>query len=269
MRVFACLLAASLTAGIVQASEPAGVYGWIHQIVPEPNRESPRRLQVWGTFCVAVGASGEAYTEPEHGYLYFELPSDSNAALKEYADLQSIIGQPGVGSFGSRSIRLRVRTSDEKPDRPDLYSRGDGPEHLDYSANLAAVKMLGGLPKAFKSTVYAWVDKVVLEPDRIVPVRIQIWGSFAISDSRTPSSYSAPKRGYPYLYYPHDGALVIADHQMIRFDTNPNLQLQIRDSNSAPSNPEKSPIFSTILTVRPGTEYSPVKALESGLEDLN
>jgi hypothetical protein len=213
MRVFACLLAVSFTAGIVQASEPAGVYGWIHKIVPEPNRESPRRLQVWGTFCVAVGASGEAYTEPEHGYLYFELPSDSNAALKEYADLQSIIGQPGVGSFGSRSIRLRVRTSDQKPDRPDLYSRGDGPEHLDYSANLAAVKMLGGLPKAFKSTVYAWVDKVVLEPDR--------------------------------------------------FDTNPNLQLQIRDSNWTPSNPEKSPIFSTILTVRAGAEYSPVKALES------
>src|SRR5438093_473652 len=50
--------------------------------------------------------------------------------------------------------------------------------------------------------VYARVDKVVLEPDAQAPQRVQVWGVFAIADSRDPNAYRPPARGYLYYTLP-------------------------------------------------------------------
>jgi hypothetical protein len=47
--------------------------------------------------------------------------------------------------------------------------------------------------------VYAVIDKVVLEPAQKEPQRIQVWGAFALSDTRNQDDYQAPQKGY--LYY--------------------------------------------------------------------
>jgi hypothetical protein len=47
--------------------------------------------------------------------------------------------------------------------------------------------------------LYAVVQKVVLEPSEAEPLRIQIWGAFAISDGKRGDGYGSPQTGY--LYY--------------------------------------------------------------------
>jgi hypothetical protein len=47
--------------------------------------------------------------------------------------------------------------------------------------------------------LYAVVQKVVLEPSDTEPLRIQIWGAFAVSDTRNGDDYLSPQTGY--LYY--------------------------------------------------------------------
>jgi hypothetical protein len=47
--------------------------------------------------------------------------------------------------------------------------------------------------------VYAVIEKVVLEPAQGQPERIQVWGAFALSDTRNQDDYLAPQKGY--LYY--------------------------------------------------------------------
>lgn len=47
--------------------------------------------------------------------------------------------------------------------------------------------------------IYAIVEKVVLEPREAGPLRIQIWGAFALWDERAGMGYRAAERGY--LYY--------------------------------------------------------------------
>ena len=55
------------------------------------------------------------------------------------------------------------------------------------------------MPMSDPIGLYAVVDKVVLEPSETAPERIQIWGAFALSETNSPDSYSAPQTGY--LYY--------------------------------------------------------------------
>lgn len=46
--------------------------------------------------------------------------------------------------------------------------------------------------------IYSLIDRVVLEPGDAAPLRVQLWGSFAIADGRG-ETYREPVRGY--LYY--------------------------------------------------------------------
>lgn len=56
------------------------------------------------------------------------------------------------------------------------------------------------LPASDPMGVYAVVQKVVLEPNETEPVRVQVWGAFAVSDGKRDSdAYSPPQVGY--LYY--------------------------------------------------------------------
>jgi hypothetical protein len=47
--------------------------------------------------------------------------------------------------------------------------------------------------------VYAVIEKVVLEPAQGQPERIQIWGAFAVAETRNNDDYGPPQKGY--LYY--------------------------------------------------------------------
>ena len=62
------------------------------------------------------------YLPPARGYLYLALAANPQAALKEWADLQSVAGTTQIVSFGSRwDFKARVRNADEKPVNPDPY----------------------------------------------------------------------------------------------------------------------------------------------------
>jgi hypothetical protein len=51
--------------------------------------------------------------------------------------------------------------------------------------------------------VYALVQRVVLEPNESEPLRVQVWGAFALSDGQSRSdTYSAPQVGYVYYTCP-------------------------------------------------------------------
>ena len=59
------------------------------------------------------------------------------------------------------------------------------------------------VPASDPMGVYAIVQKVVLEPNESEPVRIQIWGAFALSDGQARSDiYGAPQVGYVYYSCP-------------------------------------------------------------------
>ena len=47
--------------------------------------------------------------------------------------------------------------------------------------------------------LYAVIDKVVVEPAQGPTQRIQVWGAFALADTRNQDDYGAPQKGY--LYY--------------------------------------------------------------------
>src|SRR4029453_11411541 len=48
-------------------------------------------------------------------------------------------------------------------------------------------------------SVYAKVDRVVLEPDGEAPTAIQVWGVFSIAAATRGSDYQPAARGYPYF----------------------------------------------------------------------
>jgi hypothetical protein len=61
--------------------------------------------------------------------------------------------------------------------------------------------------------VYAVVEKVVLEPNRSAPLRIQVWGAFALTDGQKNSDeYKAPEVGYVYYTCP-DGQEVVCRNE--------------------------------------------------------
>jgi len=49
---------------------------------------------------------------------------------------------------------------------------------------------------------YAIVEKVVLEPNDKAPERVQVWGVFALNDSKPGLGYLTPQRGYLYFRLP-------------------------------------------------------------------
>jgi hypothetical protein len=251
--------------GIPRAEDTVGVYGYARRVVLEPNAENPQRMQVWGTFSVAVPEPGANYQAPERGYLYFALPSDVRTTLNEWANLKRLadtggpwinaVGQSiyyGIVAFGTRGTSARVRTSDEKPDHPDTYGPGNGVVQVSYGADSTAVKMLGRLPKPSSRANYAVVDRVVLEPNAAQPDRIQIWGVFAIGGPDD-YSYAAPQRGYLYFVLSpgrqeiaterdqwNDWGAVAGTRQVVGFFTfyHRNVNVRVRPLDERPDAPD-------------------------------
>jgi hypothetical protein len=59
--------------------------------------------------------------------------------------------------------------------------------------------------------VYAIVEKVVLEPNDSAPERVQIWGAFAVADTKNNDDYAAPQKGYLYYSCPANQARTCAN----------------------------------------------------------
>jgi len=66
---------------------------------------------------------------------------------------------------------------------------------------LALLVLASGAVTALASDpvgIYAYVDRVVLEPSDNAPERIQVWGGFALADG-SGDKYKAAQRGYMYF----------------------------------------------------------------------
>lgn len=130
-RRFRAILAAAvfvLAATGLRASDPIGAFARIDKVVFEPSDSVPDRVQLWGTFCLADPKDRDSYLAPEKGYLYYKLPAEKpDVARKEWNDLKAVAGSGEVIGFGSRhGAKTKVRSANEKPENPDVYSVGFG-----------------------------------------------------------------------------------------------------------------------------------------------
>jgi hypothetical protein len=139
MKLLVCsataVLALTLGLRIVHASGPIGVYALVDKVQFEPRAEKPERVRISGVFITADGRSGEYYSAPQRGYLYFTLPRDSGdptrdyveLARREWADLKAVAGTRQVVAFGSSwGVKVRVRKPDEEAKAPDDFPMGNG-----------------------------------------------------------------------------------------------------------------------------------------------
>lgn len=140
----------ALMTGAAQASDPVGIYARVDRVVLEPGPDLPERIQVWGTFVVAVPRDPKAYGPPEGGYLYFTLrPGKEDVCRKEWADLKRVAGTRQVIGFASRwEAKGRIRKASEKPESPDLHPVSFGMTRVRTDTAYAPIKALlqGGTP---------------------------------------------------------------------------------------------------------------------------
>jgi hypothetical protein len=123
-------LAVTLTAsGAAWASDPIGGYMLVEKVVVEPS-DAPKTIQIWGSFALAKEKGGKSYADPEHGYLYYTVPTGKEEVCrKEWNDLKKAADTGQVIGFGS-SYELdklgKVRKGNVKPESPDAYPVANG-----------------------------------------------------------------------------------------------------------------------------------------------
>jgi hypothetical protein len=68
---------------------------------------------------------------------------------------------------------------------------------------LCAAALLAGAASTARASdpngIYAFVDRVVLEPSEAAPERIQVWGGFALAKTENRDDYRDAQRGYLYF----------------------------------------------------------------------
>jgi hypothetical protein len=118
----AALLAGLRTPPTLSASDRVGIYALVDKVVLEPSPGNPQRIQIWGTFALAMPNDLDAYQAPRRGYLYFTLPFEAKQARTEWEDIVKKAGSRQAIAFANRfDLRARVRASDEKPANPEPY----------------------------------------------------------------------------------------------------------------------------------------------------
>jgi hypothetical protein len=148
------LLILSISATVLHASGPIGIYGIVEKVVFEPNEQAPERIQVWGAFAYAdesLVQNERGISAVKKGYLYFVDLTRSEIIRKEWRDLKAIAGTGQAVGFGSwiyigafptqpgepppygiylpsggYAIDLRVREESEPPSSPSIYSTNAG-----------------------------------------------------------------------------------------------------------------------------------------------
>jgi hypothetical protein len=142
--VGAALLCATSPA---RASDPVGVYALIDKVEIEPSEGQPEFVRLHGVFSIAQRKSGDAYSAPQRGFIYFSLPKDKqDQARKEWADLKKMAGTGEAVAFAGRYDvqKVKVRTDADTTKDAVPYSLGNGLSKLGkndpQTKALAAVK---------------------------------------------------------------------------------------------------------------------------------
>ena len=146
-----------------------------------------------------------------------------------------------------------------------------------FGAFLGAALLLGLVQSTARASdptgIYAFVDRVVLEPNEAEPERIQIWGGFALADRKNRDDYHTAERGYMYFKLrPGDEAVckkewadlksVAGTRQLVAFGSRGEQpEPKLRKADAKPENPDTFPksIGITKVTMR---DYGPLKQLE-------
>lgn len=181
-------LAASVHPRPIHASDAAGVYSLVEDVVFEtdPSRPDDRvRIRIYGVHALAYRVeSGERrgvglYTDPAAGYLYFACdPADAATCRLEWQDLVKAIGDERCAAYGLRYLtdpkpNGRLRPADEAPANPDRYPIGQGllmtrQGDVNTCADLRAFAATRGTPSATPSSPTA-TEAAPTEPPARTP----------------------------------------------------------------------------------------------------
>jgi len=132
-----------LLTSVLTASGTVGLYGIVSKVVFEPNETAPERIQIWGAFMFVDGGAGGKTLAPRRGYLYFALPSASEApyprlvALKEWADFKAIAGTGqavAFGRFGYGGVFSEALISPPAGTSPSIFMPGN-PANISHPEN--------------------------------------------------------------------------------------------------------------------------------------
>jgi hypothetical protein len=139
-------------------------------------------------------------------------------------------------------------------------------------AALAAVLCGTGLSASDRMSVYAKVDKVILEPNAETPTAVQIWGVFSIAQRENPNDYQPAARGYLYYALPsrspelarrewNDLKTVAGTGEIVAFGSRWEGVPRLRQANDKPSNPDPYTLNTGVTKVQGNTRYAPIDAL--------
>ena len=155
MKTSRLLLAAALalaTGIVAQASGPVAVYAKVDRVVMEPNEEAPERIQIYGVFSVAKTSTANSFGPPARGYLYYRLSTktdntndnaDVRTVRNEFRDLKAIAGTNAIVAFGAQWQGVpTVRSLDQKPESPDLFTLNFGIRKINQDTDYAPIKAL-------------------------------------------------------------------------------------------------------------------------------
>jgi hypothetical protein len=118
--------------------------------------------------------------------------------------------------------------------------------------------------------IYAFVDKVVLEPSEGSPERIQVWGGFALAEGRG-YEYARAQRGYMYFKAKpgeeeicrkewNDLKSLAGTGQVVGFGTRHKPKGTIRKADAKAENPDTYPTGFGLTKMR-DKDYAPIKEL--------
>lgn len=127
--------------------------------------------------------------------------------------------------------------------------------------------------------VYAFVDKVVFEPDQKSPERIQVWGGFALA-SGSGNTYADARRGYMYFEAASGKESVIRKEwndlqtlagsgQIVAFGSRWRPNGTIRNADAKPAKPDTYQVEMGLVKVTDPkdpnrrADYKPVKELRA------
>jgi hypothetical protein len=131
----AVLLATALVPANALASEPAGVWVKVREVVYAPDAANPTHVQVHGALMLFDGDLDAprpypGYTAPAFGYMYYECPDgQAEVCRQEWSDLQANISKPDTEclGFGMDSLPTgTLRQPGEAPEDPDVYPIQNG-----------------------------------------------------------------------------------------------------------------------------------------------
>lgn len=122
-----------------------------------------------------------------------------------------------------------------------------------------------------RTGIYAVIDKVVFEPDAKSPVRIQIWGAFAVASQDDPSSYQPVQSGYLYLAVDESNEVARREwndleqlansHTVVAFGRRAGQSVRVRHDEEMPGHPDRYVTGIGVQMIRADGSYAPVQAV--------